>query len=279
MSRSFLAACAALFAAVACAPLSARPPVEIAIVDRDAGGWLPQYRHAGDAWVAGVPGHRYAVRLTNTTGARVLVVLSVDGVNAVTGEDAAPSQAGYVLEPWQDTEVAGWRKSLDDVAQFRFTTLPDSYAARTGRPDNVGVIGIAVFRERRPPAIHLPSRPYEPPPYRIEGEAAKSARTEGAGAAAAAGRATGEATADAIVAPDDGGDRQRIGTGHGEREWSPVARTGFVRAGGPVQLAQLRYDTPERLVALGILPRYEWPRPPVAQAPQAFPGSFVADPP
>ena len=90
MSRTFPAACAALLAALACTPLSARPPVKVAIVDRDAGGWLAQYRHAGDAWVAGVPGHRYAVRLANTSGERVLVVLSVDGVNAVTGEDADP---------------------------------------------------------------------------------------------------------------------------------------------------------------------------------------------
>src|SRR3546814_3906476 len=60
-------------------------------------------------------------------------LLSVDGVNAVTGEDADPSQAGYVLAPWQSTEIDGWRKSLDEVARFRFTDLPDSYAARTGR--------------------------------------------------------------------------------------------------------------------------------------------------
>jgi hypothetical protein len=276
MTRCLPAACAALLA-VACAPLSARPPVELAIVDRDA-GWLPQYRHAGDDWVAGVPGHRYAVRLTNTSGARVLVVLSVDGVNAVTGEDADPSQAGYVLAPWQSTEVAGWRKSLDEVAQFRFTALPDSYAARTGRPDNVGVVGIAVFRERRPPAVYLPPRPPYPPPYRAmeEGEA-KAARAEAA--APAASHAAGEAMADAMAPGHDDAGRQRLGTGHGAREWSPVARTGFARAGAPVQVTQLRYDAPERLVELGILPRREWPRRPFAQAPRAFPGGFVADPP
>ena len=108
-------------------------------VDGDRGAWLSPIRHHGRDWIEGAPGHRYTVRLTNTSPARVLVVLSVDGVNAVTGQTAHPSQAGYVLEPWQSTEVNGWRKSLDDVAQFVFTDLPDSYAARTGRPDNVGV--------------------------------------------------------------------------------------------------------------------------------------------
>src|SRR5690606_11632904 len=96
-TRTRLTCCAALLAALAF-PSAARPLVDVSIVDREDGRLLPQYRHAGDRWIAGTPGHRYAVRLANTTDRRVLVVLSVDGVNAVTGEDADPSQAGYVLE-------------------------------------------------------------------------------------------------------------------------------------------------------------------------------------
>ena len=45
-------------------------------------------------------------------------------------------------------EITGWRKSLERTAAFYFTDLGDSYAARTGRPQNVGVIGVAVFQER-----------------------------------------------------------------------------------------------------------------------------------
>ena len=135
----------ALTSTVACSmPVAAGDLVQLDVVDRDNGQVLPEYRHRGQDWIAGVPGHRYSVRLTNTTGERVLVVLSVDGVNAVTGQTASPSQGGYVLEPWESAEIAGWRKSLDDIAQFVFTDLPDSYAARTGRPANVGVVGEGV---------------------------------------------------------------------------------------------------------------------------------------
>jgi hypothetical protein len=254
MFRKLLLSCAALFAATACSPLAAHPLVDIAIVDRDAGQWLPQYRHGGDAWVPGIPGHRYALRLTNTSGERVLVVLSVDGVNAVSGEDADPAQGGYVLAPWESAEIAGWRKSLDDIAQFYFTDLPDSYAARTGRPDNVGVIGIAVFREARPLRIDAPSI--------IGGNEAESEA-----------RAPSPAADKAIA-------QQRIGTGHGAREWSPVGETQFMRASRtPMQVTQLRYDAPQRLAALGIVPRPPSPRWPRPDAPQAFPGHFVADPP
>ena len=84
MLHRFLASLATLALLAACAPSHARPLVDVSVVDRDTGEWLSQHPHQGDVWVAGSPGHRYSVRLTNTTGERVLVVLSVDGVNAIT---------------------------------------------------------------------------------------------------------------------------------------------------------------------------------------------------
>lgn len=253
---------AALVTASACTPAFARPLVELDVVDRDTGQWLTEYRHRGDTWVAGVPGNRYAVRLTNTTGERVLVVVSVDGVNVVTGETAAPHQAGYVLGPWQSTEITGWRKSYSDVAQFHFTDLPDSYAARTGRPDNVGVIGIAVFRERAPVYD-------EPPEIAQERSGWRNRAPE---AAAPAGKA---AAADGYASEANA---QGLGTGHGGREWSPVSRTEFERASRrPDQIARIRYDDEQRLVAMGILPR--WQPYSYRNGPDAFPGGFVADPP
>src|SRR5690606_13441879 len=192
-------------AALASLAPAAHAQVELAVVDRDDGRWLPQYPHRGDRWLAGVPGHRYAVRLTNTSNERVLVVLSVDGVNAVTGEDADPSQAGYVLAPWQSTEIAGWRKSLDEIAQFRFTDLPDSYAARTGRPGNVGVIGIAVFRERHALRAWNPPQP-APYPYRVRPQAQAEARND----AGAAPSAVASGASPVAAPPTADATRQRI---------------------------------------------------------------------
>lgn len=257
---------AALFAMHAASPAAAAPTlVRMDVVDRDSGQWLPAYRHHRDEWIAGLPGHRYSVRLTNTTAERVLVVLSVDGVNAVTGETAHPAQAGYVLEPWQSTEIAGWRKSFEDVAQFVFTALPDSYAARTGRPDNVGTIGIAVFRER----IYRRPTPVPMPPI-ARNEATAKSRAPGSMADAV----TSESR-EAMPQP------QRIGTGHGQREWAPTRQTSFQRMSTqPAQVTQLRYDSPRALAARGIAIGHQtpsWPRYP--REPQAFPGGFVADPP
>lgn len=227
--------------------------VEMSVIDRDAYDELPQYVSRGQTWVPGAPGHRYSVRLTNRSPARVLVVLSVDGVNAVTGQTADASQAGYVLEPYATTEVAGWRKSMRDVAQFYFSDFGDSYAARTGRPRNVGVIGIAVFDEAR--RIPLP------PVYRPERGAADTA-------AAPAG-----------APPMARSQAQELGTGHGDREYSPVSRTGFVRASRyPAQVTEIRYDDERALAERGIIPdRYD--RYGRRGEPRAFPGGFVPDPP
>ena len=125
--------------------------VDIEVLDRRTGRVLPVYWHDGDRHVAGEPGREYEIRLRNRDGCRVLAVTSVDGVNVITGRTASPAQSGYVLDPWGLVEIDGWRKSMDEVAAFYFTALPDSYAARTGRPDNVGVIGVALFRERARP--------------------------------------------------------------------------------------------------------------------------------
>src|SRR5262249_51735240 len=122
---------------------------------------LPIYQKAGRSYVAGVPGHRYALNIANHLGERVMTVVSVDGVNAVTGQTAGAQQSGYVLDPWENAQVRGWRKSLSDVAEFVFTSVPHSYAAQTGRPQNVGVIGVALFREAIP--VPPPPQPYSPP--------------------------------------------------------------------------------------------------------------------
>ena len=267
---------AAVCFATACTSLNAAPLVDLAVVDRDSGQWLPDLRHRGERWIAGTPGHRYGVRLTNTSGERVLVVLSVDGVNAVTGDTAHPSQAGYVLEPWQSSEIAGWRKSYQDIAQFVFTDLPDSYAARTGRPDDVGVIGIAVFTEARAVAYAPPSPPVASG-RRERRDSAKAAAPTGAAAESMAR----DGSAQDSRAQDHGTQdqaSQALGTGHGARAWSPVTRTGFVRASRhPAQVSQLRYDDHATLVARGVLPRH--PRDRDDDRPRALPQGFVADPP
>ncbi|KAF1699431.1 hypothetical protein CSC62_00555 [Pseudoxanthomonas jiangsuensis] len=245
------------------------PAVELDVVDRHSGTVLPQYRHAGRTWLPGEPGHAYALRLRNTRPQRLLVVLSVDGINAIDGRTADVHQAGYVLEPWQTLEVAGWRKSLDAVAQFMFVDPGASYAARTGRPDNLGVIGIAVFAERAPHGGIAR--------VATSGDAPRERAAAPAPVSAQAGMEAEDA-----VRPEAGGYSQRtlpstrLGTGHGSIEHAPALQARFQREAGPLQVTELRYESRLGLLARGIRLDHGHP---LADAPRAFPGGFVPDPP
>lgn len=276
--------CTALLALTACAAAPsthAGSLVDLAVVDRDTGETLRTYSHHGKVYVAGTPGHRYSVRMNNRTSGRVLTVLSVDGVNAITGQTASTNQSGYVLSPWESAEIAGWRKSDDEIAQFNFTSLPDSYASRTGRPANVGVIGVAVFTERvywrdREDDLSRNEAPAAPAGSASEGLAGRAQTpapvTDAAKSVAqpAPREAQAEKRAFDGIAKDE-----RLGTGHGAREYSHIDTTTFERSTSwPAEQVSIYYDSYRNLVAQGIIER------PIARRdPQPFPNGFVPDPP
>jgi hypothetical protein len=177
-----------------------------------------------------------------------------------------------VLDPWGCVEVTGWRKSLERTAAFYFTELPDSYAARTGRPDDLGVIGVALFRERARPRISGEPQGKIAAEARAEAAAPATARAD---AAAADAQRTQEGVAGAPLPQA----RSMLGTGHGRSEVSHATRVAFERATSePAETVAIHYDRRENLVAMGVLPP-----PVVAQARPAnpFPAwpSFVPDPP
>jgi len=262
---------------------------EVSIIDRDTGSTLPVYAARGQYWVAGTPGHRYAVALHNHTGNRVLAVMAIDGVNVVTGESAAWGQDGYVFAAGESSEIAGWRKSQAEIAAFEFTSLGDSYAARTGRPKDVGVIGVALFRERPAPQDYVPPPMVRPRTDRESRAYADSPASAPAPVvqAAPANEIQGGVQADAAAAAKSAARAQstptrpaqpKLGTGHGDREDSWVEYTSFERARSqPDEIVVLHYDSRENLIAMGVIA----PRPTVP-SPNPFPGErngFVPDPP
>jgi hypothetical protein len=308
--RAFLTAllaggvCATAYAhGIAPSPFVKSNLVQVDVYDRASGAALPVYAKDGRHYIVGVPGHEYAVRIRNCTGARILAVTSVDGVNVISGDTASPAQSGYVLEPWGSVEIAGWRKSFERTAAFYFTDLGDSYAARTGRPQNVGVIGVAVFQER----VRRIGWRDEFNRKQATNEAQPSAdkaerRSDASGAGRADASAESRADAPAVAAPAplqapresaaaDARARQqlaessaprmlgKIGTGHGRSEESRATTVNFDRATSvPAETVAIQYDRRENLAALGVLPQ---PTPYYARRdPEPFPARvrFAPDP-
>jgi hypothetical protein len=247
----------------------------LSVVDRDSGRVLRTYVHNGRFYVAGHTGARYGLRLSNRTNGRVLLVVSVDGVNVISGETANFNQRGYVLSAHETADIFGWRKNQNEIAAFRFAPLPQSYAARTGRPDDVGVIGMAVFRERyQPPPPVLVEPQYDrqrgygqpnaaPPP--------PSPRAEGAARDSAS-----ENRAMQMPAP-----AAKLGTAHGEIEQSYIDTVAFEKATSRPESVQLiEYDSMANLIAAGVIPR----QPEYPHHPRPFPNNhdtdgYVPDPP
>ena len=259
---------------------------DVTVIDRHSGATLPVHYHRGEYWVAGLPGGRYAVQVRNRTGERLMAVTSVDGVNVISGETAAVEQTGYVFDGYQRYEVTGWRKSNQEVAAFEFVASPASYAARTGRPANVGVIGVALFKER----LYQPPVSVAPPIYRYGTNGGYDApddrknMTAEAAADSASSRAApapSQSTPQSAKRSEFHAMREKLGTGHGEREWSQVTNTSFDRAqSSPNETIRIRYDSRENLLAMGVI-QQPYQQRPWNRTPNAFPESlgFVPDPP
>ena len=203
---------------------------------------LEEHLSRGTTYVEALEGREYSIRLTNRTGERVAVALSVDGLNTVDAKTTTPERATkWILEPWGSITLDGWQTSGSTARRFFFTTEKDSYGAWLGKTKNLGVIAAAVFRERRPtpaPILHGESRrvPAEGPRPRADAEGAPA---EPSPKAAAAGRLSDDLAA----------------TGIGREVDHEVRRVHLEIDGSPAGRLTLRYEYRDALVRLGVLPR------------------------
>jgi len=215
---------------------SVPPPYRVSL-EEPGGSPLPSFRRAGATYVLGEPGERYVVRVDNPTPERVEAVVTVDGRDSISGElGDYVRQRGYLIEPWGTLVVEGFRRSLDEVAVFRFTGRARSYSARRGTPQHVGVIGVAIFPEReRPRAPIAKSRPRATPEsnYRSAPSAPPAPAADREPRKAGAGN---------------------IGTEYAESQGSSVVEVAFARRSPthPSAVLRLSYDDYEGLEARGI---------------------------
>ena len=220
-------------------------------------------------------GRNYSLAVTNHTGERVGVLISVDGLNVVSGERSslAGNEPMYVLDPYERAVIRGWRTSLSDVRRFVFVDEERSYAERTGQASgDMGWVRVLSFREQQPQVRIEPRvRRNEWEPYgsrEEERDEAQAPRAEGGESG------NGKQRADAPPTRTGGGKPQaesfrgtpapesNPGTGWGSRSWDPVQQTVFLAASAPTDHIILRYEFESGLRALGIYPRRDrtWDR-------------------
>jgi hypothetical protein len=282
------------FAAAPVAPAVA--PLVSLTLEHPGGVPLPSYLHLGSLYFAGQQGERYDLRLTNHTGERLEVVITVDGRDVISGElGNYKKQRGYVLDPWGSVVISGYRQAFDQVAAFRFSDLAGSYTGLRGSPEHAGVVGVAVFEEKRRSArrhkkalaVMPPPQPYHEPYYqgptssgtpptafpespRRDRSAAGKAEEMEDSSAMASSVADGAGGFAPAPAPS------QLGTAYGEMQHSGVQEVEFKRKRRrrPAAFLTVYYDSPQGLAGKGIT----MSSPPLAQ-PQPFPQAGFAVPP
>lgn len=151
-------------------PTEARRPVREAMrVDLDVladGQPIRLISHEGRQYLPVLRlGTEYQIRVNNRGPKRIEAVVSVDGLSVISGRPASEKGTGYLVDANSNIVIKGWRRDKDTVAAFTFEDRDNSYAARMGHRENIGVIGLVAFEEQDAPLrpMDLP-RKFAPSP-------------------------------------------------------------------------------------------------------------------
>lgn len=193
------------------------------------GSPLHEYVHRGTTYIEAVRGREFTIRLRNPTAQRVAVALSIDGLNTIDAKHTdAWGASKWVLEPYETAEISGWQVSDRAARRFYFTGERDSYGAKLGQTQNLGVIEAVFYRERVPRYSQSPR------------EYSRDRRDE---ASSAAPRAAAEA------APSD----DYAATGMGRRTRHAVEEVAIALERNPIAAVAIRYEFRPQLLELGVL--------------------------
>ena len=108
-----------------------------------------EYSHKGMSFIEARSGTNYTVKIKNDNPYRVMAVLSVDGLDVVTGKPAEETNTGYIIDAYSSLDVKGYRISDDNSASFIFTSKGKSYVQQAkSNATNAGVIGLRTYKEK-----------------------------------------------------------------------------------------------------------------------------------
>ena len=113
------------------------------------GNSVKEYQHEGNTFIEAKSGSTFSIKLKNNYSGRVMAVISVDGVDVITGENAVETESGYVIGGNSSIEIKGYRVDSEHEASFKFIEKNSGkgYAEFKGDSSNVGVIGIRFYSE------------------------------------------------------------------------------------------------------------------------------------
>ena len=207
---------------------------------------LKEYSHKKKVYIEGRKDTVFSLRLTNIASYRMLFVPTIDGLSVIDGKEASFLSPGYIIKPWTTVVVDGWRMSDEEVALFFFSSPDQSYGKRTGKGKNLGIIGMAVFDQKKQGDIktivtHTKSYPdwtfiNAGTPYNMSSTENYSCSAIGLG---------DNMNFSSCSTPS-------LGTGWGKPKQSNVTSVLFDREDEPEEVFEMFYNTKKELQKLGI---------------------------
>jgi len=230
----------------------------------------PKLAARGTVYVEALKGRDYALRLSNPTGTRVAVALSVDGLNTIDAKHTSSRDARkWILAPYETVVIPGWQVNSAVSRKFVFTGERGSYGAALGKTEDLGIIEAVFYREKLPyrsgrwnesqedrrhedkrislnekdgrlGAPDAEARPDAAPPA---AQAESSARDQSQKSSSLDSSSAGAKLSDEYAA-----------TGMGNRTRFGIERVDVDLENEPAGVVRLRYEFRPQLVDLGVLP-------------------------
>ena len=233
------------------------------------GSSAKEYIHKGSYYIEGKEGSKFSLRMRNNSGARVLFVPTVDGLSVMSGEEASFKSRGYIVNAYDSVTIDGWRTSNNNVAEFFFSHPKGSYAVKSDKGGNLGVIGCAVFKEKykAPTYITIPTPSYPATPqWTLSTSGSHNLRAGDNTVNAMFSCSSASLNCAAPTSNNAPTVKAGLGAGFGQDKYSPVISVDFDKESTPTEIFSLYYNTRKNLEALGV----EF-RKPVYVTPSAFP--------
>lgn len=119
--------------------------IDVLVNDRP----VKKHFHNGMTFIESRKGTKYSIKIRNNRHQRIMAIISVDGLDVISGKSAQSADTGYVINGNDFVEIKGYRINDNEVAEFVFSEKNKSYTKSvTGSAKNAGVIGVRIYEEK-----------------------------------------------------------------------------------------------------------------------------------
>jgi len=108
------------------------------------------YTHESKFFMEAKEGSEYEIKIDNNSADNILAIVSIDGLDVLTGKPATVDSGGYIINALSSYRIKGYRYDDSTVGAFKFVKKDNSYAAGISSESirNCGVIGVILYKEK-----------------------------------------------------------------------------------------------------------------------------------